>query len=184
MPMIRENRARLNGPAAIVIATLATMTIVAPAAAQAGRAACLARHYATYAGAQRDYQRTLERLAVRDDSTLRPLAALARAEQVARIDARQRAVATLLATSPATVHVDRSTNQWLDWGPAEARRLSTTDTVFARLDSLARLAAARIRDHPSWPRLRLAVQRSASSAELRAALDRLHAAMRASPRCG
>jgi hypothetical protein len=182
--MIREKRARLNGPAAVVIATIATMTIAAPAPAQPGRAACLARHYSAYAGAQRAYQRTVERLAARDDSTLRPLAALARAEQVARIDARQRAVETLLATSPASVRVDRPVNQWLDWGPAEARRLGTTDTVFARLDSLARAAAARTRDHPSWPRLREAVQRASTSAEHRAALDALDAKMGASARCG
>ena len=50
---------------------LATMTIVAPARAQSGRSACFARHYAAYAGAQRDYQRMVERLVVRDDSTLR-----------------------------------------------------------------------------------------------------------------
>ena len=168
----------------MVIAVLVTMTIVAPAQAQSGRAACLARHYAAYAGAQRAYQRTVERLAVQDDSALRPLAALARAEQIARIDARQRAVETLLATSPGTVRVDRRTNEWLDWGPAEARRLSTTDTVFARLDSAARTAAARTRDHASWPRLRRAVQRSASSAELRAALERLDATMQAPSRCG
>ena len=163
---------------------LATMTIVAPARAQSGRAACLARHYAAYAGAQRDYQGMVERLAVRHDSTLRPLAALARAEQIARIDARQRAVEMLLATSPGIVQVDRSTNQWLDWGPAEARRLSRTDTLFARLDSVARAAAARTRDHASWPRLRQAMQRSSSSAEHRAALDRLNATMQAPPRCG
>jgi hypothetical protein len=163
---------------------LATMTIVAPARAQPGRSACLARHYAAYAGAQRDYQRSVERMVVRDDSTLRPLAALSRAEQIARIDARQRAVETLLATSPGAVHVDRTANQWLDWGPAEARRLSTTDTVFARLDSAARAAAARTRDHPSWPRLRQATQRSAQSAEHRAALGRLTATMQVPPRCG
>ena len=54
MPKIREKRARLNGPAAVVIAAFATMTIAAPAPAQSGRTACLARHYAVYAGAQRD----------------------------------------------------------------------------------------------------------------------------------
>jgi hypothetical protein len=168
----------------MVIATLATMTIAEPAPAQPVRAACLARHYAAYAGAQRDYQRTVERLAVRDDSTLRPLAALARAEQIARIDARQRAVETLLKTSPGTVRVARPVNQWLDWGPAEARRLSATDTVFGRLDSLARAAAARTRDHPAWSRLREAVLRVSTSAEHRAARDALGARMRASPRCG
>ncbi|MDF2776236.1 MAG: hypothetical protein K0S86_5737 [Geminicoccaceae bacterium] len=168
----------------MVIATLATMTIAAPVPAQSGQAACLARHYAAYAGAQRDYHLTVERLAVRDDSTLRPLAALARAEQIARIDARQRAVETLLKTSPGTVRVARPVNQWLDWGPAEARRLSATDTVFARLDSAARAAAARIRDQSSWPRLRAAVQRLSTSDEHRAALGRLTATMRAPPRCG
>ncbi|HKP14790.1 MAG TPA: hypothetical protein VJT85_01940 [Gemmatimonadaceae bacterium] len=181
--MIREKRARLNGRAALLIAVLATMTIVAPAQAQSGRAACLARHYAAYARAQRDYQRAVERLVVREDGTLRPLAAMARAEQIARIDARQRAVETLLATSPGTVHVDRATNEWLDWGPAEARRLSSTDTVFARLDSLARSTAALTRDHPSWPRLRRAMQRSFPSAEHRAALARLDATLHAPPRC-
>jgi hypothetical protein len=167
-----------------MLATLAMMTIAAPVPAQSGRAACLARHYAAYAAAQRDYQRTVERLAVRDDSTLRPLATLARTEQISRIDARQRAVETLLKTSPGTLRVDRPVNQWLDWGPAEARRLSATDTVFARLDSLARAAAARTRDHPSWPRLRGAVQRASTSAEHRAALARLDSAMKGPQRCG
>jgi hypothetical protein len=49
------------------------------------------RHYAAYAGAQREYQRTVERLVVTADPSLRALAELARAEQVARLDARQRA---------------------------------------------------------------------------------------------
>ena len=166
----------------IAIGALATAGAV-PLGAQVPRAACLARHYATYASAQRDYQRTVERVAATDGS-LRRLAALARTEQIARIDARQRAVETLLRTSPQSVRVDRPVNQWLDWGRAEAERLARTDTVFARLDSAARAAAEPLRGHPDWSALRDAMRgRVQSSPDHRAALQRLTAAMNAKPAC-
>jgi hypothetical protein len=179
-------QARLNGArAALAIALAATTTFAAPATAQSTRTACLARRYDAYASAQRDYQWTIERLVVRADTTLAALAALARAEQIARIDARQRAVETLLVTSPRSVHVDRSVNQWLDWGPAETERLRRIDPVFARLDSAARAAATRTSDHASWPRLRAAIsERVVPSPEHRAALDRLNTTMNVPPRCG
>ena len=181
--MLRDFRARLNLQS-VVIGALATIGLAAPLRAQTSRAACLARHYARYANAQRDYQRTVERIAATDTS-LSGLAALARAEQVARIDARQRAVETLLRTSPQSVRVDRRLNEWLDWGRAEAERLARTDTVFARLDSAVRAAAAPIRGHPDWPALHDAVRdRVQSSAEHRAARERLTAAANAKPQCG
>lgn len=158
--------------------------LAAPLRAQEPRTACLARHYAAYASAQRDYQRTVERVAAAD-TALRRLAALARAEQVARIDARQRAVETLLETSPQTVRVDRRLNEWLDWGRAEAERLARVDTVFARLDAAARAAAKPLRGHPDWPALQDAVRnRVQSSAGHRAALERLTTVANAKPRCG
>ena len=182
--MLRDFRASLNLPRVIVVGAFAAIGLAAPLPAQASRAACLARHYAGYANAQRDYQRTVERL-VATDTTLRRLAALARAEQVARIDARERAVETLLRTSPQSVRVDRRLNEWLDWGRAEAERLARTDTVFARLDSAVRAAAAPIRGHPGWPALRNAVRdRVQSSAEHRAARERLTDAANAKPQCG
>ena len=62
-PMLREIRARLNGRGALLLAVLASLGAAAPARAQtAAGAACLARHYAAYATAQRDYQRTVERV--------------------------------------------------------------------------------------------------------------------------
>jgi len=168
----------------IVFGVLAAVGLAAPLRAQAPRAACLARHYARYASAQRDYQRTVERVAATDGS-LRRLAALVRAEQVARIDARQRAVETLLRPSPQSVRVDRPVNQWLDWGPAEAERLARTDTVFARLDSTARAAGEPLRGHPDWSALRDAMRgRVQSSPEQRAAFEALAAAMNAKPMCG
>jgi len=167
----------------VLLAVAASLAAAAPASAQPPRTACLARHYAAYAGAQRDYQRTVERL-VGADTSLRALAALARAEQIARIDARQRAVETLLRTAPQSVHVDRPVNQWLDWGRAEAEQLARTDTVFARLDATARTAAERLRDHPSWPAVREAMRgRVQASAEHGAALERLTASMRSRPSC-
>ena len=184
-PMLREIRARLNGRGALLLAVLASLGAAAPARAQtAAGAACLARHYAAYATAQRDYQRTVERVVGRDTS-LRRLAGLARAEQIARIDARQRAVETLLRTAPPSVRVDRPTNQWLDWGRADAERLARTDSVFARLDATARAAAAPLDGHPAWPALRDAMRgRVQASPEHRAALERLTAAMHATPMCG
>jgi hypothetical protein len=168
----------------MVTAAIATSGLAAPLRAQVPRAECLTRHYAGYADAQRDYQRTVERVAA-TDTGLRRLAALARAEQIASIDARQRAVETLLRTSPQSVRVDRRVNEWLDWGPAEAERLARADSVFARLDSAARAAAEPLRGHPGWPALRDAMRgRVQSSAEQRAALERLIAAMNAKPRCG
>ena len=182
--MLREIRARLNGRVPAFLAALASLAAATPGEAQPPRAVCLARHYAAYASAQRDYQRTVERVAGRDTS-LRPLAALVRAEQIARIDARQRAVETLLRTTPRSVRVDRPVNEWLDWGPAEAEQLARTDTVFARLDATARAAAEPLRDHPDWPKLREAVRgRVQSSTEHRTALERLTAAMNARARCG
>jgi hypothetical protein len=134
---------------------------------------------------QRDYQRTVERVLARDDPSLRELAALARAEQIARIDARQRAVESLLATSPSLVRVERPVNQWLDWGRAESERLSRSDSVYARLDATARAGAERVRGHAQWPAVRQAMRdRVQSSPEHRVALDRLTAAMNATPRCG
>ena len=182
--MLRDFRASLNLRREFVIAALATMAgLAAPLRAQTPRAACLARHYAGYANAQRAYQRTVERVAATDTS-LRALAALVRAEQTARIDARQRAAETLLRTSPQSVRVDRAVNQWLDWGREEAERLARTDTVFARLDATARAAAEPLRGHPRWSALRDAMRgRVQSSAEQRAAFDRLTAAMNAKPRC-
>ena len=182
-PMLREFRARLNGRGVAAVA-LASLVAAAPAQSQAPRTECLARHYAAYASAQRDYQRTVERL-VGSDATLRELAALARTEQIARIDARQRAVETLLRTTPRSVRVDRPVNQWLDWGRTEAEQLARTDTVFARLDAATRAAAEPIRDHPQWPKLRDAVRtRVQSTPEHRAALERLTGAMSAKPGCG
>ena len=182
--MLRDFRASLNLPRATVVGVLAAIAVAAPVRAQAPRAACLARHYAGYASAQRDYQRTVERV-VSSDTGLRRLAALARAEQIARIDARQRAVETLLRTSPQSVRVDRRVNEWLDWGRAEAELLARTDTVFARLDAVARTAAAPLRGHPDWPALQEAVRgRVQSSSEHRAARERLTAAANAKPRCG
>jgi hypothetical protein len=94
-------------------------------------------------------------------------------------------VETLLRTSPQSVRVDRRLNEWLDWGRAEAERLARTDTVFARLDSAVRAAAAPIRGHPGWPALRNAVRdRVQSSAEHRAARERLTDAANAKPQCG
>jgi hypothetical protein len=182
--MLRDFRASLNLRSIAALGTLTTIGLAAPLQAQTPRAACLARHYAAYASAQRDYQRTVERVAA-SDTVLRPLATLVRAEQVARIDARQRAVETLLRTSPRAVRVDRPANQWLDWGPAEAERLARTDTVFARLDAAARAAAEPLRGHPGWSGLREAMRgRVQSSPEQRAALARLTAAMNARPSCG
>src|SRR5688572_13493778 len=181
--MLRDFRASLNLRRMIVFGVLAAVGLAAPLRAQAPRAACLARHYAGYASAQRHYQRTVERV-VSSDTSLRRLAALARAEQVARIDARQRAVETLLRTAPQSVRVDRPVNQWLDWGRAEAERLARTDTVFARLDAVARAAAEPLRGHKDWSALRDAMRgRVQSSPEQRAALERLNAAMNAQPRC-
>jgi hypothetical protein len=183
--MLREIRARLNGRGALLLAALASLGAAPPARGQTPtRAACLARHYSAYATAQRDYQRTVERL-VSSDTSLRRLAALARAEQIARIDARQRAVETLLRTTPQSVRVDRSVNQWLDWGRPEAERLARTDTVFARLDARARAAAEPLRGHPAWPAVQDAMRgRVQASAEHRAALERLTAARNAPSRCG
>ena len=185
-PMLREFRARLiERVAAATLAAAVSVAPIAPAAAQSASSACHARHYAAYANAQREYQRTVERVLTRGDSSLRELAALARAEQIARIDARQRAVESLLATSPALVRVDRSVNQWLDWGRAESERLSRSDSVYARLDATARTAAERVRGHAMWPRIRQAMHdRVQSSPEHRVALGRLTAAMNATPRCG
>lgn len=182
--MLRDFRARLNLRRATVIGTLAMLVLASTLRAQAPRAPCLARHYAGYASAQRDYQRTVERVAA-TDTALRPFAALVRAEQIARIDARQRAVETLLRTSPQSVRTGRPANQWLDWGPAEAERLARTDTVFARLDAAARAAGQPLRGHRDWPALREAMRgRVQSSPEHRAALERLTAAMQAKPSCG
>ena len=182
--MLRDFRASLNLPRVIVVGALAAIGLAAPLPAQASRAACLARHYAVYASAQRDYHRTVERIAAADTS-LRRLAALARAEQIARIDARQRAVETLLRTSPQSVRVDRRVNEWLDWGRAEAERLARTDSVFARLDAAARATAASIRGHGDWPALQEAVRgRVQFSPEHRAARERLTAAASAKPSCG
>lgn len=182
--MLRDFRASLNLRRVVVTCALATTSVAAPLRAQAPHAACLARHYAAYASAQRGYQRTVERIAATDTS-LRRLAALARTEQIARIDARQRAVETLLRTSPQSVRVDRPVNQWLDWGRAEAEQLARTDTVFARLDAAVRAAAAPIRGHRDWPALQDAVRgRVQSSPEHRAALERLTSAKNAKPRCG
>ena len=181
--MLRDFRARLNLPWPAVVAVLATIGIAPRLGAQMPAAACLARHYAVYANAQRDYQRTVARVA-EADTGLRRLAGLVRAEQIARIDARQRAVETLLRTSPRSVRLDRPVNQWLDWGPAEAARLARADTVFARLDAAARTAAARLRGDPDWSALRDAMRgRVQSSPEQRAALERLTAALNATPRC-
>ena len=168
----------------MAMVALAMTGLGVPLRAQAPRVACLSRHYASYANTQRDYQRTVERIAAAD-AGLRKLAALVRAEQTARIDARQRAVETLLRTSPHSVRVDRPVNQWLDWGRAEAERLARTDTLFARLDSAARAAGEPLRGHPDWSALRDAMRgRVQSSAEHRAALERLTAAMNAKPACG
>jgi hypothetical protein len=146
---------------------------------------CHARHYAAYADAQRDYQRTIERLVIAADPTLRSLAELARAEQVARIDARQRAVESLLASTPATVSVDQPINQWLDWGPSEAERLGRLDTVFARLDSTATEARRRIAGHPDWPKVRQIVrERVQADPSHRVAFERLIAAMKTPLACG
>ena len=181
--MLRDFRASLNLQRATIVATLATIGLAAPIRAQQPSAVCLARHYASYANAQRDYQRTVERVAATDTS-LGALARLVRIEQIARIDARQRAVEVLLRTSPQLVRVDRPQNQWLDWGPAEAERLARTDTVFARLDSAARAAAVPLRNHPRWGALRDAVRgRVQTAPEHRAALERLTAAMNAKVRC-
>ena len=182
--MLRDFRASLNLRRVLVTCALATTSLAPPLGAQAPRTACLARHYAGYANAQRDYQRTVERL-VATDTTLRRLAALARAEQIARIDARQRAVETLLRTSPQSVRVDRRLNEWLDWGRAEAERLARTDTVFARLDAAARAAGEPLRGHPDWPALQDAVRgRVQSTPKHRAARERLTTAATAKPRCG
>ncbi|HKH91432.1 MAG TPA: hypothetical protein VKA54_06500 [Gemmatimonadaceae bacterium] len=184
--MLREFRARLiERVAGTTLAAAVSLVPIVPTGAQSASTACHARHYAAYANAQRQYQRTVERVLTHDDSSLRELAALARAEQIARIDARQRAVESLLATSPALVRVDRPVNQWLDSGRAESERLSRSDSVYARLDSTARAAAERVRGHPLWPRVRQAMRdRVQPSPEHRVALDRLTAAMHAAPRCG
>ena len=184
--MLREFRARLVERAAIVtLAAAAPLAMSTPVAGQSSPTGCWARHYAAYADAQRDYQRTVERVLVRDDPTLRELAALVRVDQIARIDARQRAVVSLLTTSPARVRVDRRVNEWLDWGPAESEQLARRDSVYARLDSTARLAAGRASGHVLWPRIRDAMRgRVQQSPEHRAALDRLIAAMNAKPSCG
>ena len=186
MRMLREFRASLIERVAVTtLATAVSLAPIAAATAQSASSGCHARHYAAYADAQRDYQRTVERVLARDDPSLRELAALARAEQIARIDARQRAVESLLATSPALIRVDRPVNQWLDWGRAESERLSRSDSVYARLDATARAAAEGVRGHALWPKVRQAMRdRVQSSPEHRAALDRLTAAMNAAPRCG
>ena len=165
---------------------LALASHASTASAQRTRAnACHVRHYAAYAGAQRDYQKTVAQLVVAADPTLRSLAELARAEQVARIDARQRAVESLLAITPANVRIVRPVNQWLDWGPSDAELLSRADTVFARLDSTAREARRRIAGHADWPRVQQVMRdRVQSEPAHRAALDRLTAAMKAPLRCG
>ena len=182
--MLRDFRASLNLPRATVVAALATIGLGTPIRAQPPRAACLARHYASYASAQRDYHRTVERVAA-SDTSLRALAAQVRAEQIARIDARQRAVETLLRTAPESVRAGKPLNQWLDWGPTEADRLARTDTVFARLDSVARAAGRPLANHPRWGALRDAVRgRVQTTPEHRAALERLMAAMNAKPDCG
>ena len=186
MSRFTDTTARSRAVALAFATVLALASHASTVSAQGARAnACHVRHYAAYAGAQRDYQRTVAQLVVAADPTLRSLAELARAEQVARIDARQRAVEWLLASTPAKVRVDRPVNQWLDWGPAEAEILARADTVFARLDSTAKEARRRIAGHADWPKVQQ-VMRDRVQAEPahRAALDRLTAAMKAPLRCG
>lgn len=183
--MLREFRAKLVERVAVfTLVPAALLASSAPAQAQSSPIACYTRHYAAYANAQRAYQRTVERVLVRSDSSLRDLAALARADQVARIDARQRAVESLLATSPSRVRVDRAANQWLDWGRAESDQLARVDSVYNRLDATSRAAAERVRGHALWPKVRDAMRRRVqTSPEHRAALDRLTAAMNTRPQC-
>jgi hypothetical protein len=183
--MLREFRASLVERAAILTLVSAFLAPNAALRAQSSPNLCLVRHYAAYADAQREYQRTVERVLGREDPSLRELAALARADQIARIDARQRAVEFLLARSPSQVRVDRSVNQWLDWGRAESERLSRSDSVYARLAATSRDAAERVRGHALWPKIRDAMRgRVQASPEHRAALERLAAAMNAKPQCG
>jgi len=186
MPMLREIRARLTGPLAVLpIALGATLAFAPPAAGQTSRTACLEHHYAEFADAARDYHRTVFRLLGEADTTLRDLAAVGSAVQIAGVDARQRAVDVLLQRSPQSVHVDRRVNEWLDWDRARADELSARDSVFARLEAAAREAQSRSRDHPDWTRARRVLRDSVVSKEAyREAMSRLTAAMKATPRCG
>ena len=186
MRMLREIRARLTRPlATLAIALGATAGFAAPATGQSARAACLARHYASFADAARDYHRTVFRLLGAADTTLRDLAAVGSAVQIAGVDARERAVEVLLQTSPQSVHVDRPVNEWLDWDRARADELSSRDSVFARLEAAVRDAQSRSRDHPDWTRARQALRDHVVSTDAyRGAMSRLSAAMNATPRCG
>lgn len=183
--MLREIRARLTGPlAALPIALGAALGFAAPAAAQTSRAACLAHHYSEFAGAARDYHRTVFRLLGAADTTLRDLAAVGSAVQIAGVDARERAVAVLLQTSPQSLRVDRPVNEWLDWDRARTDELSARDSVFARLEATARDAQSRSRDHPDWTRARQVLRdRVLPTDAYRQAMSRLTAAMNATTRC-
>ena len=170
------------------IAGILTLVILglAPTAGSAQDArprACLAEHYDRYAMAQRAYQATIERLVVEADSGVRELAALARAEQVAQVNARQRAVEFLLEFGRSQLRLQLSANQWLDWGPEEARQIALLDTTFARLHQRSTEARKRVAGHPGWPRVRQAVSLVRDHPDHAAAMQGVLSASRAAPRC-
>ncbi len=146
---------------------------------------CYASHYAAYANAQRQYQVTIERLASRSNPELRQIAFIARTEQVARINARERAVQFLLQADRARLRLDRPVNEWLDWGPAEARQLAQIDPVFARMEQLSAKARQQASGHPDWAMLQAAardhLQRDPAHVS---ALKRIMALARTKPHCG
>lgn len=100
---------------ALIVTLLVLGVAPRPVAAQdTPSPACLAGHYGSYASAQRAYHAVIERLVAEADTSARQLAALARAEQVARGDARQRAVEFLLEFDRSQLRLHLSANQWLD----------------------------------------------------------------------
>jgi hypothetical protein len=152
--------------------------------ASAVDAQCHAKQYAAYAVAQREYQFALERLVSEADTSLRSIAAIARQEQVTRINARERAFMWALSNRLTSLRLDLSINQWLDWGRAEAEELAKVDREFAKLDQLNADARAMSAGHSDWPRLRAVVRDRVSPMPAhRAAMEKVMAFTRSTTLC-
>lgn len=147
-------------------------------------AQCHAEQYAAYAAAQREYQFALERLVGEADQSLRTIAALARQEQVTRIDARERAFMWTLSNRLTSLRLDLSINQWLDWGRAESEELAKVDREFAKLEQLNANARAKSAGHSDWPRLRAFVRETVlPTAAHQSAMEKVVAFTRSTALC-
>ena len=130
---------------AIVVALSASACMGAPAPAEdVPRHGCLKQQYAEFSAAQRDLQEITAVLVVKLDSSLREVARVAKNEQIAQIDALQRAFEAQLDTAPERLRLDQSVNGWL----------SLPSPPLAELEARGIAPRSIVSKHPDWPRLK------------------------------